>query len=122
MNITKLPPKERILQYKKMLQFHQDNENARNRTLKNKLQKEIDFLELQEFAEKREKRVVTKANIKIMMKYSHAKKEASEPTHEVITVETEVEPEQLFEGTKRECEVYVKSSGLITLEIKPINQ
>jgi hypothetical protein len=47
----------------------------------------------------------------------------SEPqeTHRVVTVEDDDhEPTEMFRGSKRECEVFIKQSGLITLTIEEL--
>jgi hypothetical protein len=47
----------------------------------------------------------------------------SEPqeTHRVVTVEDDNhEPTEMFRGSKRECEVYIKQSELITLTIEEL--
>jgi hypothetical protein len=46
----------------------------------------------------------------------------SEPqeTHRVVTVEDDHEPTEMFRGSKRECESFIKLSGLITLTIEEI--
>ncbi len=42
-------------------------------------------------------------------------------SHIVITVEEDgIEPTELFRGSKRECESWIKISGLITLTIEEI--
>lgn len=52
---------------------------------------------------------------------THTKKLDQEPTHIVLTVEADgEEPQELFRGSKRECETYIKISGLITLTIEEI--
>lgn len=47
----------------------------------------------------------------------------SEPqeTHRVVTVEDDNhEPTEMFRGSKRSCEVYIKQSELITLTIEEL--
>lgn len=52
---------------------------------------------------------------------NHSKKLDQEPTHKVITVEDDgIEPTEMFRGTKRQCEVFIRISGLITLTIEEI--
>lgn len=51
----------------------------------------------------------------------HKKTQEQECTHIVITVEEEgIEPEELFRGSKRGCESFIRQSGLITLTIEEI--
>jgi len=43
--------------------------------------------------------------------------------YKVVTVEdNDHEPEEKFRGTKRECEAFIKQTGLITLTIEEICQ
>jgi hypothetical protein len=52
---------------------------------------------------------------------SHSKINEPEITHVVATVEDdEHDPQVLFEGTKRECEAFIRIDGRITLTIKEI--
>ena len=52
---------------------------------------------------------------------NHKKTQEQEISHQVITVEDDDhEPEILFEGSKRECESFIRIDGRITLTIKPI--
>ena len=52
---------------------------------------------------------------------THTKKLDQEESHRVLTVETDgEEPQELFRGSKRECESWIKISGLITLTIEEI--
>ena len=52
---------------------------------------------------------------------NHKKTQEQECTHVVITVEEEgEEPEELFRGSKRECQSYINSSNLITLTIEEL--
>ena len=42
-------------------------------------------------------------------------------SHRVLTVEENgIEPTELFRGSKRECESFIRISGLITLTIEEI--
>jgi hypothetical protein len=51
----------------------------------------------------------------------HDKRLDQEPTHQVITVEEDGrEPQVLFEGSKRECESWIRIDGRITLTIKEL--
>lgn len=44
-----------------------------------------------------------------------------EPTHKVLTVEdNDHNPEELFKGSKRECQSFIDNSNLITLTIEKI--
>jgi len=44
-----------------------------------------------------------------------------EPTHIVLTVETDgEEPEEKFRGSRRECQAFIDREGLITLTIEEI--
>jgi hypothetical protein len=53
----------------------------------------------------------------------HDKYLEPEETHVVVTVEDDDhEPEEKFRGTKRECEAFIKQTGLITLTIEEICQ
>ena len=52
---------------------------------------------------------------------SHNKTQEPEYNYRVITVEEEgIEPEEMFRGSKRECESFIRISGLITLTIEEI--
>ena len=52
---------------------------------------------------------------------NHKKTQEQECTHVVITVEEEgEEPEELFRGSKRNCESFIRISNLITLTIEEI--
>jgi len=51
----------------------------------------------------------------------HSKTLEQEPTHIVVTVEEFEEDEEiLFEGSKSECDAWIRIDGRITLTIKPI--
>lgn len=51
----------------------------------------------------------------------HSKTLEPEKTHKVCTVEEFEEDEEiLFEGSKRECDAFIRIDGRITLTIKPI--
>lgn len=52
---------------------------------------------------------------------NHSKTQEQEETHRVLTVEEDgIEPTELFRGSKRECESFIRISGLITLTIEEI--
>ncbi len=52
---------------------------------------------------------------------NHSKTQEPEETHHVLTVEEDgIEPTELKRGSKRDCEKYIKDSGLITLTIEEI--
>jgi len=52
---------------------------------------------------------------------THTKFLDKEPTHIVLTVETDgIEPTEMHRGSKRECTAYINNSNLITLTIEPI--
>ena len=52
---------------------------------------------------------------------THTKKLDQEPTHIVLTVEANgEEPQELFRGSKRECQAFINNSNLITLTIEEI--
>jgi hypothetical protein len=52
---------------------------------------------------------------------THTKKLDQEPTHVVLTVEDiEEDKVEQFRGSRRECESWIKISGLITLTIEEI--
>lgn len=52
---------------------------------------------------------------------NHKKILEPEETHKVVTVEdNDHEPQELFRGTFRECQAYIRQSGLITLTIEEI--
>ena len=53
---------------------------------------------------------------------NHNKTQEPEETHHVLTVEEDgIEPTELFRGSKRECESFIRISGLITLTIEEIS-
>ena len=53
---------------------------------------------------------------------NHSKTQEPEETHHVLTVEEEgIEPEEMFRGSKRECQSFINNSGLITLTIEEIS-
>lgn len=52
---------------------------------------------------------------------AHIKHLEVEPSHRVVTVEDiEEDKVEQFRGSRRECESWIKISGLITLTIEPI--
>jgi len=52
---------------------------------------------------------------------THTKKLDQEESLHALTVEEDgIEPTELFRGSKRECEVFINNSNLITLTIEEI--